>query len=256
MPRYFMTLEYDGGPFCGWQRQNNGVAVQALIEAAVEALCGEAQSVMAAGRTDAGVHARGQVAHVDLPRAYPVTTVRNALNQHLRPYPIAVLEATEVDDALHARFSATARHYRYRICNRRPPLALAQGRAWHVAAALDAERMHEAGQALVGQHDFSSFRATECQAKSPVRTLDRLVVRRRGEEIDVSASARSFLHHQVRNIVGTLALVGKGDWSIDGVAEALHAERRAAAGPTAPAAGLYLDRVDYDGSGFSRPPVG
>jgi tRNA pseudouridine38-40 synthase len=187
------------------------------------------------------------VAHVDLPRAYPASTVRNALNYHLRPHPVAVLEARLVPNDLHARFSALARHYRYRIVNRRAPLALEVGRAWLVPQALDAERMYEAGRALVGRHDFSSFRAAECQAASPVKTLDRLVVERRQDEVMVAVSARSFLHHQVRNIVGTLALVGKGDWPVGRVAEALAAQDRAAAGPTAPAAGLYLTGVDYPG---------
>ncbi len=247
MSRYFLTLEYDGSAFCGWQRQANGVAVQEVLEAAVAAFSGSAATVQAAGRTDAGVHALAMAAHVDLKRAYPAAMVRNALNHHLRPHAVAVLEAREVGDDLHARFSALCRHYRYRIVNRRAPLALGRGYAWLVPKDLDAERMHEAAQGLVGRHDFTSFRATECQAKSPVKTLDRLVVERVGEEVTVAVAARSFLHHQVRNMVGTLALVGKGDWPVERVAAALRACDRSAAGPTAPAAGLYLVGVDYPG---------
>ncbi|MFW5680298.1 MAG: tRNA pseudouridine(38-40) synthase TruA [Pseudomonadota bacterium] len=245
MTRYFLTLEYDGTGFCGWQRQTTGLAVQEVLEHAVAGFTGEPATVQAAGRTDTGVHALAMVAHVDLERVYPVGTVRNALNYHLRPHPVAVLEARLVADDLHARFSALARHYRYRIVNRRAPLALDLGRAWLIPQPLDAERMHEAGRALVGRHDFSSFRAAECQASSPVKTLDRLVVERWRDEVFVAVSARSFLHHQVRNIVGTLSLVGKGDWPVGRLGEVLAAQDRTAAGPTAPAAGLYLTGVDY-----------
>jgi tRNA pseudouridine38-40 synthase len=245
VPRYFLTLEYDGSGFCGWQIQANGLAVQEVVETAVARLCREHRRVQAAGRTDAGVHALGQVAHVDLPRDYGEAEVQDALNHHLRPHPVAVLEARRVADEAHARFDATGRAYRYRIRNRRSPLTLEVGRAWQVPQALDAEAMAAAAGLLVGRHDFSSFRAAECQADSAVKTLDRLDVRRVGDLVLVEAAARSFLHHQVRNIVGTLVLVGKGAWGVDDVRAALAARRRSAAGPTAPAAGLYLTRVDY-----------
>ncbi len=245
MPRYFLTLEYDGSGFCGWQKQANGLAVQAVVETAVERLCRELRRVQAAGRTDAGVHALGQVAHVDLPKDYGAAKVRDALNHHLRPHPVAVLHARRVGDAAHARFDAVGRAYRYRIRNRRPPLTLEAGRAWQVPQALDAAAMAAAARLLVGRHDFSSFRAAECQAETPVKTLDRLEVRRTDDLVEITAEARSFLHHQVRNIVGTLVLVGKGAWAARDVQAALEAKRRSAGGPTAPAAGLYLTRVDY-----------
>jgi tRNA pseudouridine38-40 synthase len=245
MPRYRLTIEYDGGPFRGWQRQAEGASVQASLEAAVLAFCGEQVQVVGAGRTDAGVHASGQVAHLDLGRAVTVETLRNALNHHLRPQPIVLLEAAAVDPDFHARFSATMRHYRYRIVNRRPPLALDRGGAWQVPRHLDAELMHEAAQSLIGRHDFTSFRSTLCQAKSPVKTLAQLAVVRSGEQIEVVARARSFLHHQVRNMVGTLKLVGEGRWPVAQIEAVLAACDRAAAGPTAPACGLYLTRVDY-----------
>jgi tRNA pseudouridine38-40 synthase len=246
MPRYKLILEYDGGPFRGWQRQANGPSVQAAVEAAVEAFCGERVTVVAAGRTDAGVHATGQVIHLDLGREAVPERLQEALNFHLRPAPVAVLRAEPVCPDFHARFSATRRTYRYLIVNRRAPLTLLRGRAWLVSRPLDAESMHEAAQLLVGHHDFTSFRGALCQAKSPVKTLDRLaVLRRRGEEIEVAAEARSFLHHQVRNMVGTLKLVGEGRWRIADVEAALAARDRAAAGPTAPAHGLYLTRVAY-----------
>ncbi|TVQ33466.1 MAG: tRNA pseudouridine(38-40) synthase TruA [Geminicoccaceae bacterium] len=247
MSRYFLTLEYDGAGFCGWQRQANGLAVQEVLEQAVHAFTREAVTAHAAGRTDAGVHALAMVAHVDLARPHPANTVRNALNHHLRPHPVAVIEARAVGHELHARFSAERRHYLYRIRNRRAPLALDLHRVWLVARDLDAELMHAAGQALVGRHDFTSFRAAECQASSPVKTLDRLLVERSGDEVRLTVTARSFLHHQVRNIVGSLVLVGKGDWRVGDVAKALAAKDRAAAGPTAPAAGLYFAGVDYPG---------
>jgi tRNA pseudouridine38-40 synthase len=245
MPRYKLTLEYDGGPFRGWQRQANGASVQEELERAAARLVGQPVHAVGAGRTDAGVHATGQVAHLDLPRAVPLDTLRNALNHHLRPAPVVVLEAALVDDAFHARFSARARHYRYRIVNRRAPLALEVGRAWFVPCHLDAEAMHEAGQRLLGLHDFTSFRSALCQARSPEKTLDRLTVVRCGERVEIDASARSFLHHQVRNMVGTLKLIGAGKWPIEQVEAVLAACDRAAAGPTAPACGLYLVRVDY-----------
>ncbi len=245
MPRYKLTLEYDGGPFRGWQRQANGPSVQAALEAAVEAFCGERVTAVAAGRTDSGVHATGQVVHLDLAREWAPERVQDALNHHLGPNPIAVLRVEAVGEAFHARFSAKLRTYRYLIVNRRAPPALLRGRAWHVSRPLDAEMMHEAAQILVGRHDFTSFRAALCQARSPVKTLDRLVVLRHGDEIEITAEARSFLHHQVRNMVGTLKLVGEGKWRIADVEAALHARDRAAAGPTAPAHGLYLTRVTY-----------
>jgi tRNA pseudouridine38-40 synthase len=245
MPRYRLTLEYDGRAFVGWQRQDNGPSVQAALEAAIEKFCGERVTAHAAGRTDSGVHARGQVVHFDLAKDAPIDTVRDALNAHLRPAPVAVLEAAVADVQFHARFSAVERRYLYRIVNRRAPLALDLGRAWHVAFPLNAEAMHDAAQLLVGQHDFTSFRAAECQAKSPVKTLDALDVVRDGDEIRVYARARSFLHHQVRNMVGTLKLVGEGKWSIADVGAALDARDRAKGGPTAPAEGLYLVAVRY-----------
>jgi len=245
MTRYRVTLEYDGAGFVGWQRQENGPSIQAALEDAIAGFCGERVTVHGAGRTDAGVHALGQVAHFDLSKATDAATVREALNAHLRPAPIAVLEAAEADPEFHARFDAVERRYRYRILNRRAPPTLSRGKAWHIAAPLDAAAMHEAARALVGRHDFSSFRAAECQAKSPVKTLDELAVRRDGEEIQIEARARSFLHHQVRNIAGTLKLVGGGKWSRADVEAALAARDRAAAGPTAPPEGLYLVGVGY-----------
>jgi len=245
MTRYKLTLEYDGGPFVGWQRQDNGPSVQEALEKAVAAFCGETVTSFAAGRTDAGVHALGQVAHFDLAKETTADTVRDALNFHLKPAPIAVLKAEAVTADFHARFSAKARLYRYRIVNRRPPLALDRGRAWLLWGELDAASMQEAAQVLVGHHDFTSFRATLCQAKSPVKTLDLLEVRREGEDIFVDARAQSFLHHQVRNMVGTLKLVGEAKWTKADVAAALAARNRAAGGPTAPPEGLYLTEVWY-----------
>ena len=245
MPRYKLTIEYDGRPFVGWQRQTNGPSVQQAVEEAIQAFSGQAVRVHCAGRTDAGVHAFGQVAHVDLARDWPGETVRDAINHHLRPAPVAVLSAVSVDSGFDARLSAVGRTYAYRIVNRRAPLTLDAGRAWHVRTALDADAMAKAAQVLVGHHDFASFRAAECQAKSPVKTLDRLDVRRTGDEIRVEAAARSFLHHQVRNMVGTLRLVGEGKWTADRVRRALEARDRSAAGPTAPPDGLYLTAVSY-----------
>ena len=245
MTRWKVTLEYDGGGLVGWQRQENGPSVQQALEEAVARFCGEAVTIHGAGRTDAGVHATGQVAHLDIAKATTAETVRDALNFHLKPAPIAVLSAEPVGDDFHARFSATGRSYLYRIVNRRAPLALERGRAWNVQSPLDAAAMHHAAQALVGHHDFTSFRAALCQSASPVKTLDRLDVMRHGEEISVIAEARSFLHHQVRNMVGTLKLVGEGKWRARDVERALAARDRAAAGPTAPPEGLYLTAVRY-----------
>ena len=245
MPRYRLTLEYDGGPFAGWQRQDNGPSVQGALEEAIFKLSGESVTVTGAGRTDAGVHAFGQVAHFDLAKEFPPDTIRDALNHHLRPAPIAVLDAAVATEDFHARFSATARHYLYRILCRRSPPALERGRVWHIVRELDAEAMHAAAQTLIGQHDFTTFRAAECQAKSPLKTLDRLDVARAGEEIHINASARSFLHHQVRSMAGTLKLVGEGKWKPREVASALAAKDRARCGPVAPPEGLYLVRVDY-----------
>jgi len=245
VPRYKLILEYDGGPFVGWQAQANGPSIQAALEEAVFRLSGEHAAVIGAGRTDAGVHALGQVAHVDLARAFPVLVVRDGLNAHLRPRPIAVLAAEVVDACFHARFSARARRYRYRIVNRRSPLALDYGRAWLVPVPLDAAAMADAAKELLGRHDFTTFRAAACQARSAVKTLDELAVERVGEEIMIRAGARSFLHHQVRNMVGALKLVGAGKWSRADMAAARIARDRARGGPTAPPDGLYLVGVDY-----------
>jgi tRNA pseudouridine38-40 synthase len=245
MFRYRLTIEYDGTPFVGWQRQANGISVQEAIEAAVERICGERRVVHAAGRTDAGVHARGQVAHVDLPREWRGDRLRDALNAHLKPAPVAILVAEKVCADFEARFSATARHYVYRILNRGAPPTLERDHVWHVARRLDAEAMQGAAQCLVGRHDFSTFRAAECQANSPVRTLDRLHVARTGEIIEIHASARSFLHHQVRSMVGSLEHVGSGRWSAADLEAALLARDRTRCGTVAPARGLFLMRVDY-----------
>jgi tRNA pseudouridine38-40 synthase len=245
MPRYKLTIEYDGRPFVGWQVQDNGLSVQGVLAAALEAFCGEKASVHGAGRTDAGVHALAQVGHVDLARDWGEDTVRDALNAHLRPHPVAVLRAELVADTFDARFSAVRRHYRYRIVNRRADLTFDRGLAWRIAKPLDGSAMHAAAQRLVGRHDFTTFRHAECQAKSPVKTLDRLDVARNADEIDVVASARSFLHTQVRSMVGALALVGEGKWTAHDVSAALEARDRSACAPVAPPDGLYLTRVDY-----------
>lgn len=249
MPRYRLSLEYDGTGLVGWQRQDNGPSVQALLEAAVERLCGTFAEVVAAGRTDAGVHATGQVAHVTLPRPYAADAVRDGINFWLRGEEgfsaVAVLTAEPVAEDFHARFSAIGRRYLYRIVNRRPPLVLERNRAWWVPRPLDADAMHAAAQTLVGHHDFSTFRAAECQASSPLKTLDRLDVHRFGEEIQIVAAARSFLHHQVRNMAGSLKLVGEGKWRLADMRKALEACDRSRGGPTAPAGGLYLTGVVY-----------
>jgi len=245
MPRYKLTIEYDGTPFVGWQIQDNGPSVAGAITDAFAKFAGETPKVSGAGRTDAGVHALGQVAHVDLAKDIDTDTIRDALNAHLRPNPIAILNVEAVAANFDARFSARARHYLYRIVNRRADLALDRDRAWRTVKPLDATAMHEAAQRLVGHHDFTTFRSTECQAKSPVKTLDRLDVSRDGDEIRIETSARSFLHNQVRSMVGSLVQVGEGKWSADDLGKALDAKSRAACGPVAPACGLYLVRVDY-----------
>jgi tRNA pseudouridine38-40 synthase len=245
MPRYKLTIEYDGTPFVGWQAQSNGASVQAAITAAIAAFSGEHAAVQGAGRTDAGVHALGQVAHVDLVKDWDGDTVRDAVNFHLRPQPIAVLTAEQALDSFDARFSAIKRHYLYRLSNRRADLTLEQNRVWRVPRPLDCAAMQAAAQRLIGRHDFTTFRAAECQAKSPVKTLDRLDVSRDGDDVRVAASARSFLQHQVRSMVGSLIHVGEGKWSADDLAAALAARDRAACGQVAPPHGLYLVRVEY-----------
>ena len=249
MTRFALTLEFDGGPFMGLQRQAHGPSVQQCVEEAVLAVTGEEVRMAAAGRTDAGVHALAMRAHVDI--AKPITPFRlmEALNARLRPAPIAVLACEEKPDDWHARFSCTGRSYRYRIVNRRAPPALDKGRAWHIAQPLDADAMHRAAQALIGTHDFTTFRSAHCQSASPVKSLDRLGVRREGDMVLIEAAARSFLHHQVRSMVGCLALVGLGRWREEQVAEALAARDRAALGLNAPPEGLYFVAARYPGEG-------
>lgn len=245
MPRYRLLVEYDGAPYVGWQRQPSGPSVQAALEAAIKAFAGEDVVVKGAGRTDAGVHASGQSAHVDLSRRWRPDVLRDAANAHLRPAPIAVLASAEAPDEFDARFSALRRHYVYRIVDRRPPLALEQGRAWRVPKPLDAAAMDAAAKRLLGHHDFSTFRSTACQASSPLRTLDRLDAVRDGAAVLVMTDARSFLHNQVRSMAGSLVEVGLGRWSADDLADALARADRAACGPVAPPDGLTLVRVDY-----------
>jgi len=245
MYRYKLTIEYDGTPFVGWQRQANGPSVQEAIEAAVERISRERRVVHAAGRTDAGVHARGQIGHFDLTREWRGDRLREALNAHLKPAPIAIIAAEKVPPDFEARFSAIARHYVYRILNRRAPPTLERDHVWHVARRLDASAMHAAAQCLLGRHDFSTFRAAECQANSPARTLDRLDVTRTGELIEIHASARSFLHTQVRSMVGSLEHVGSAKWTARDLEAALDARDRTRCGTVAPASGLFLMRVDY-----------
>jgi tRNA pseudouridine38-40 synthase len=238
-------VEYDGAPFAGWQRQENGPSVQATLEDAIFALSSERVRITGAGRTDSGVHALGQVAHFDLDKAFVADRVRDALNYHVKPAPISVINAEVVAAEFHARFSATARHYRYRILCRRAPPALERGKVWHLMRDLDIGAMQVAAKILVGKHDFTTFRSGECQAKSPVKTLDRLEVSSAGDEIHISAQARSFLHNQVRSMVGSLKLVGEGKWSSHELDAALQAKNRARCAPVAPPEGLYLIRVDY-----------
>lgn len=246
MPRYRITIEYDGTPFVGWQIQASGTSVQSALTEAIERFSGETVSVRGAGRTDAGVHARGQVAHFDLARTWEPYRVREAMNFHLKPLPVVVVDCMEAAGDFDARFSATGRHYLYRVLSRRAPPALERHRVWWVPHALDAAAMGEAAKALVGRHDFTTFRAAQCQAKSPLRTLDRLEVAQAGDEIEIRASARSFLHNQVRSMVGSLKLVGEGKWGADDLRQALEARDRTRCGAVAPASGLYLMQVDYE----------
>ncbi|HEX4194989.1 MAG TPA: tRNA pseudouridine(38-40) synthase TruA [Stellaceae bacterium] len=245
MPRYKLLLEYDGTALHGWQRQANGLSVQEVLEIAVERFCGQKLIVHGAGRTDAGVHALGQTAHVDLPKEMPADVIRNALNQHVKPHAVSIISVDPVAANFDARRSARGRVYCYRILNRRAPAAVLRGHVWHVGVPLDVEAMQQGAALLLGKHDFTTFRDSECQANSPVKTLDRLAVTRVGDEVQVEARARSFLHHQVRNMVGTLKLVGAGKWRAQRVGEALEACDRRAGGPTAPPDGLYLVEVVY-----------
>jgi tRNA pseudouridine38-40 synthase len=255
MTRWALRLEYDGAPFVGWQRQANGLSVQDVLEQAAAHLNrGAPVASIVAGRTDSGVHAEGQVAHIDLPAIHGARTIRDALNYHMKPHPVVVLAAAQVPDDWSARFSAIRRAYRFRILNRRSRAALLAGKVWHVAHPLDAAAMHEAAQRLLGRHDFTSFRAAACQAKSPIRTLDRLDVTRHGDIVEITTEARSFLHHQVRNFAGTLKLIGEGRWPIDRITAALEARDRSAAGPTAQPEGLTLMKVSYPEDPFNAEP--
>ncbi|RUM99251.1 tRNA pseudouridine(38-40) synthase TruA [Pseudaminobacter arsenicus] len=247
MPRYRLDIEYDGTAYAGWQRQDGPATIQGAIEQAIKGFCGETITLRGAGRTDAGVHATGQVAHLDLQKAWRDDTVRDAINAHLEMAgeAVTILAARAVPDDFDARFSAIGRQYLYRILNRRAPAALEKNRVWVVQRKLDAQAMHAAAQVLVGRHDFTTFRSQQCQAASPVRTLDRLDVVRRGDEIEIRTAARSFLHNQVRSMVGTIKRVGEGAWTMDDVRAALEATDRAACGSVAPPYGLYLTGVDY-----------
>ena len=245
MTRFRLIVEYEGGPFMGWQRQAHGPSVQQSIEEAAEAITGESATVHAAGRTDAGVHALAMAAHFDIERPIAPFRLAEGLNARLRPLPVAILEAKAVADDWHARFSCIGRRYLYRIVNRWAPLALEAGRAWQVAVPLDSDAMNEAAQCLVGLHDFTTFRSAHCQSESPVKTLDRLTVRRYGEIIEIEAAARSFLHHQVRSMVGCLVMVGRGQWSPGAMKKALEAKDRAALGLNAPPQGLYFVEAVY-----------
>lgn len=243
--RYKLIIEYDGTSYVGWQRQENGPSIQEALEKAAYGFCGETVTAAAAGRTDAGVHALGMVAHIDLDQDHEPRTVRDALNFHLKPAPIAIIEAIRVSEDFHARFSAAARHYLYRFKNRRAPVALDAGRIWHIVGDLDANAMHEGAQYLVGTHDFSTFRAAQCQAQTPVKSLSTISCARDGDEIQLKVSARSFLHNQVRSIAGSLVQVGLGKWQPDDIGKILKAADRAACGPVAPAHGLYFVTADY-----------
>ncbi len=245
MPRFKLTIEYDGTGFAGWQRQADQPSVQQSLEEAVAGFSGEKVTTQAAGRTDAGVHARGQVVHFDLVRQWDAFRVGEALNYHLKPAPIAIVKCHETGEDFEARFSAKKRYYQYIILNRRARPTLEFNRVWHVATPLDGELMHQAAQCLVGKHDFTTFRAAECQAKSPVKTLDEISVTRRGDYIFITLNALSFLHHQVRSFAGSLKMVGEGKWLASDLKNALEACERSWCGAMAPAAGLYLTRVDY-----------
>ena len=245
MARYRLTIEYDGRPFVGWQRQENGPSIQAALEEAIPKFCGETVTVFAAGRTDTGVHALGQVVHIDLERETSPDEIQGALNFHLKPAPVAVLDVAEVAPEFHARFDAKARHYLYRIVNRRAPLTIQTGLAWRVPVPLDVEAMQAGANLLIGKHDFTTFRSIQCQSRSPVKTLDVFEFTRTGDVIEARVKARSFLHHQVRSMVGTLKLVGEGSWTVEDVRLALEARDRTALGLNAPPDGLYLTKVDY-----------
>lgn len=245
MARFKLTIEYDGTPFFGWQRQKDRISVQQALEDAIAGFSGEVVTTQAAGRTDTGVHALGQVAHFDLSKDWDPFRVREALNYHLRPHPVVVVECASVGTDFEARFSAKARHYEYRILNRRAPAAIERNQVWHVPKPLDAASMHEAAQLILGLNDFTTFRSSECQAKSPIRTLDVFEVVGDGEVIAITASARSFLHHQVRSMVGSLKLVGEGKWSPTDFRASLDAADRSRCGAMAPSSGLYLTGVDY-----------
>lgn len=250
MTRFRLTVEYDGRPFMGWQRQGHGPSVQQAIEEAIHGITGEQVTLHAAGRTDAGVHALAMTAHVDIERPISAFRLVDGTNAKLRPQPIAILAAEVVPDDFHARFSCRGRRYIYRIINRRAPLALEAGRAWRVPVVLHADAMHRAAQVLTGRHDFTTFRSAHCQSQSPLKTLDRLSVRRMGEMIEIEAAARSFLHHQVRSMVGCLELVGRGKWRKADLKAALEAKDRAALGFNAPPDGLYFVEAIYE-----EPPI-
>lgn len=253
MTRYKLVIEYDGTPFAGWQRQENGPSVQAALERAAQKLDGGPRTVYGAGRTDAGVHALAMAAHLDLETERDADTVRDALNHHLKPDPVAVLSAEKVADDFHARFSAVRRGYLYRFIDRRPPLALDRDRVWRVPVPLDAAAMHAAAQCLVGTHDFTTFRDSRCQSASPVKSLDAISVRRAGAEIHLEVEAISFLHRQIRSIAGSLVEVGTGKWSVDDFQDALAAADRTSCGPVAPPDGLYLAFVDYPPTAAKTP---
>ena len=245
MARYKIIIEYDGSDISGWQRQDNATSIQQFIEEAIENFSQEKVTIHGAGRTDAGVHSTGQVAHFDLTKDYPSYVVQRAINHFLRPNRIILVDCQIVETNFNARFSALKRHYRYVILNRSSPSVLTSHRAWHVREELDLEKLQEAANLLVGQHDFTSFRATHCQAQSPIKTLDEIKVYREGEQVIFTLKARSFLHHMVRNIIGTLILVGIGKWKVEDISKALEAKNRRSAGPTAPAHGLYFTKVEY-----------
>ena len=246
MAKYKLTIEYDGGPFVGWQRQTNGPSVQEALEIAVHRFCGETVNAFAAGRTDAGVHALAMVVHIDLEQDYRADVVRDALNYHLRPAPIAVLAAEVAAEDFHARFSCNGRRYEYRVVNRRAPLTLELGKAWRISHSLDVSAMEEAARSFVGRHDFTTFRAAACQASSPVKTLDAFSVSAEGERIYFRCAAPSFLHNQVRSMVGSLVEVGRNRWPVSAIAEALSAKTRARCGPVAPPDGLYFAGARYE----------